>query len=102
MSTDLPSSKIVIKSGRVTSVVEYTMWNTEPAKTLSAKRELIGFSAYIGDPEHGGRTRRGTLGRVFGALHPNVKVKYVKLFRMRVATPEKVKKLFPRHEVYVE
>ena len=98
----LPDSKIVLREGCVVGLDVWTLWNGEPAKTICIKKLGEKFSAYVGDPEHGGRYREGNnLSAVLMGMHANVISGYEKLFSQKNPDPEILHQLFPGYVIEV-
>lgn len=98
----LPKSKIVVRSGVVVQVQEWTDWNGEFCITIEIRREPTGFSCYMSDPSHGGSTARGTLDEALKGFHKTVAAQYRTLFTLEGATRESVRKAgFRGYEVEV-
>lgn len=79
----LPPKKIIIRGGWVQSIEEWTLWNGEPFQTLLVERRPDGkFTSSIGDPEHGGVNRQGSLDEVLVSLHPAIAGYYKRAFEV--------------------
>ena len=58
------------------------------------------FTAYVGDPEHGGRTLKGeSLETAAPVLHPKVLGPIVAAFDLEDPSEADISALLPRHEV---
>ena len=103
----LPPDLVVVSGGKVMHTEDWTNWNGELWKTIEIRRqtdpEVVAehgeFISHIGDPEHGGCCRRGTLDEVVVGLHPDIQAEYAALFGLTEADSSSIKAL-PRFAQY--
>lgn len=85
---NLPPDSLTIANGQVQTVEEWTLWNLQPFITIDIRRLPDGqFRSSIGSPEHGGRTREGTIEKVTEILHPNFAAWYKYVFSLTGLIP---------------
>ena len=78
----LPRNEVRIKGGRVVKVSEWVDWNGQIHECVRISRLEDGsFSAYIGDPEHGGRMLSGSsMAEAMPYMHVKIVRQYEEAF----------------------
>ncbi len=83
MKTEFPHNTILIVAGRVRRVQTWVTWSGKPFCTIDvALNSDSSYTSHIGDPEHGGCTKDGTLEEVLAALHAGVAASFLALFAL--------------------
>lgn len=98
----LPTDRITVApDGAVIGIRHWVLWNNQPSITIEINRLPSGeYISNIGDPEHGGGQRIGTLEEVLGGLHPEVSAKYTALFSLSNPTEADLKTIgFEDYEI---